>query len=101
MLPNAIDHNARGERVVRVRDGLGEFEAAVAVLEWLRVFSVEHVQELPRNLLPEAGGFAAIENARVWVGGVFVDHQRGGCSEFNQAAVDVSLQLPKSLSDGR
>ena len=31
MLPDAIDHHARGQRVVLVRDGIGEFEPAAAV----------------------------------------------------------------------
>ena len=47
MLPEAVHHHARGERVLRVRDGAGQFEPPAAALERLDLAAGQHGQERP------------------------------------------------------
>src|SRR5436190_1298305 len=63
--PDAIDHHARGERVVRRHDGLRKFEPATAVLEWLTARTCDNFEKLTWRFVAKAGGIAANKNARI------------------------------------
>ena len=52
VLPNAIDHHARRERILFARDGFGELETAAALVETRRV-------AVAKNAEPAAGGNGA------------------------------------------
>ena len=47
MHPGAVDQHARRERIVRMHDGLGQFQAAAAVPEWLSVVPGHKFQKCP------------------------------------------------------
>src|SRR5687767_15059392 len=65
ILPDAIDHDARGEGVVLAGDRFRELEASAAACEWLAVGARDDRGELPRDFLARAGGIAANENFRL------------------------------------
>src|SRR5262245_41559472 len=64
MLPNAIHHHTCGERVVRAGNLAGQFQAAAAFSERLRLRSVENGKKTPGHLRTEAAWIAAHENVR-------------------------------------
>ena len=80
MVPEAVDDNAGGERVVGAGDAVGKFEAA-AVLSLVRSW-VDGIEEVARD---EVGGLfvVAADEERV-VGGVSLDDAGGaeGWEEF-------------------
>jgi hypothetical protein len=100
VLPHAIDHHPRGQRIGRTGDGAGEFEAAGAVLERPAGRAGQHLEELARHLGAQVRRQPAVEDARVRAGIALGQHQRGRRAEFDQAPVDLSLQPPQLLGRG-
>src|SRR4051812_10930350 len=94
MLPEAIHHDARGERVVGAGDGSCEFEPAAALVEGLALRPGNHFQELARHFLTEARGAAAFEDTRIRLRLAVVQGESGRSAELNQTPVHLALQLP-------
>src|SRR5881296_1695460 len=99
MLPDAIHHDARGERVVGAGDGACEFEPAAALFEGLALWPGNHFQELPRHFLTEARGAAALEHTRIRLRFAVSQDESGRGAEFDQPTVNLALQLPQLLDD--
>ena len=49
MEPDAVDHDARGERVIGAGDVFGKFEPAAPFFEWLRGSGREDLKKLAVN----------------------------------------------------
>ena len=51
--PDAVDHDARGQRVVLAGDGPGQFQPAAALAERLPLVAGQHLQVTPRQMDPD------------------------------------------------
>ncbi len=101
VLPDAVHHHARSERVVGVGDRLRQFEASAVVLECLPLRTGEHLQELARYFLAQARRPAPTEHARVRLRFALDEDERGRRAQFDQTAVHLALQLPEFFGDRR
>src|SRR5205085_11337077 len=63
VLPDAVDHHARRQRVVGAGDGLRQLQPAAALREWPGVGAQDR-EELARRLLGQRGGVAAQVDAQ-------------------------------------
>src|SRR5437867_763068 len=63
--PRAVDDDARGERIVAVGDGGGEFGATTAVFERRWFVWRQHAQETPRRDWPFAIDIATAKHRQV------------------------------------
>src|SRR5436190_21204409 len=69
ILPDAVDHDARGEGVVFAGDGFGKFQTAAAIFEGLAIWWGENCGESAGYFVAEVGGVAAVEVVRRYWGG--------------------------------
>src|SRR5439155_17941304 len=68
MLPDAVHHDARGERVAGVGDFLSDLEPAAAGSDWGLILSRDRLQKAPRRRIAQALMIAANVDAHiVWV----------------------------------
>ena len=99
VLPDAIHHDAGGEWIARVDDGLRELQSATAFREWL--LRTEEAQKLAWDSIAFGEWIAAIEDA--WGAGQrTIDQNRRvrRCSAvFDQEAVHIALRLPQLGGD--
>ena len=94
MLPDAVYHDARSERIVRAGNGAGEFESSAALPERLALWAGDYFDELARYFLAQARSPAAIEHARVRLRSTISKDQCRGRPERDEAAIHIALQLP-------
>src|SRR5262245_55346394 len=75
MLPDAIDDYAGRERILRVDDGLSQFQPAASLCERLALRSGDRFQELTRHLLAGTAWVAADQHGRILWLAVSHDHR--------------------------
>ena len=96
VLPDAIDHDAGGQRIGRARDGVGELEPAAAVAEARAILAGQDFEEAARHDLARRLGLAADEDRRVRrLRRVHEDvraGQRAGLGELEQIALLAQLR---------
>src|SRR5579859_5223729 len=63
--PDAIDKNARGERIGAGSNRLSKLEPPAALREWARLATAEQAHEGAWNRVAQARGIAAFENVRL------------------------------------
>ena len=63
--PDAVDHHARGQRIILAGDGLGQLQAAAALFKGLPLSIGKHPKEPPRHLLAPPVGVAPLEDHRL------------------------------------
>src|SRR5437762_652180 len=101
MLPNAIHHHARGQRVLRVCNSSRQFETAIPMLKRLAFWTCDHFKKLARHFLPQTRCPAPFEHAGIRLRFPLRQDKRCGCAEFDQTPVYFPLKLPKLFADWR
>ena len=99
VLPDAVDHDAGGERVIGRGDGSGQFEAAVALLERTAVGTGQHFEKAAWDFGPRLRRAAAAEHHGLWLRGAVDEHECGLDTEGDESSVDRTLELPEFDGD--
>src|SRR5439155_963422 len=98
----AVDNNPGGERIIPAGDGLGEFETAAALSEWLAVGAGENFQKPAWDFGSAIVGAAADED--LGVVGIRLVHQGGGAGRGTKVGgiqfIYLALQFAVFLTDG-
>src|SRR6266853_3367521 len=65
MLPDAIHHHARGQRIIRAEQGFGQLETSAAVSVRLRLVNGKHMQKTTGNFVAEIEMIATQVDAQI------------------------------------
>src|SRR5436190_16608076 len=74
--PDTVHYDAGGERIGRIRNGLGEFQSSASFLKRFTVVAGKHFQELSLHIRAFIASVAAKEN--MGVRGGWIVHQSHG-----------------------
>jgi hypothetical protein len=98
--PDAVDQYSGRERVVRARDGLGQFQPAAAAAKRFAFGAAERFQELSRHAFAWDARVAANEDARFHRLRQIVEHHGSGrrTGVQQQMPVDFLLNRPQLLT---
>jgi hypothetical protein len=95
VMPNAVDEDARGERIRRISDFLGEFQTAARLRRKVLLRSGDGFQKSMRNRFSGCSAVAADEEQ--FVGGIAVEHGEGGMGFRLDLLLQFLLLLEEEL----